>query len=226
MEVVWENEEIMVVNKPAGLLTLRENGVRGESVQDWAEKNLKVGGDRGGIAHRLDRETSGALLIAKKLDSLKFLMKQFKKRKIDKEYVALVHGWIEPREGRVKLPLANKGKGDVRQGVRYDGKMADTAWATVERFLQGEEKLSLLNLKIYTGRTHQIRVHLAHLGYPVFADSKYLNSSQMKLDRQVLDRHFLHARKIAFDLPNGQRQEVVVELPKELAGLVGGLERC
>ena len=193
LEIVWQNSDVMVVNKPSGMICIRE-----DNPKKWPV-----------VAHRLDKETSGCLLMAKNLESLEFLMGQFKNRKIDKEYLALVHGWIEPKEGRMRLPLA-KGR------VRYDGKMADTAWETVKRFIKDEEKLSLLRLKIYTGRTHQIRVHLAHLGHPVFADSKYLNKRQMKLDRQIFNRHFLHARKIGFSLPDGLRQEVVVEMPQEL----------
>jgi RluA family pseudouridine synthase len=210
MEIVWQNDNIMVVNKLSGMVCIRD-----ETLKEWPV-----------IAHRLDKETSGALLMAKNLKALRFLMSQFKNRKVDKDYVALVHGWLEPKKGRIKLPLAKVGKGDVRQGIRYDGKVADTAWETVERFLKDGSKLSLLNLKIYTGRTHQIRVHLNHLGHPVFADSKYLNKVQMSADRQVLDRHFLHARKIGFNLLNGQRQEVVAELPKKLVDFINKLKRC
>jgi 23S rRNA pseudouridine1911/1915/1917 synthase len=200
MEIVWQNNDIMVVNKPSGMLCFRE-----ETPTEWPV-----------MAHRLDKETSGALLMAKNPESLKFLMDLFKRRKMDKEYLALVHGWIEPSEGRIKLPLANKGAGDVRRSVRYDGKMADTSWEVVERLKKYGEKLSLLKIKIYTGRTHQIRVHMAHLGYPVFSDSQYLHKNLMRADREILKRHFLHAHKIAFDLPNGGRKEVVVDLPKEL----------
>ena len=199
-EVLWENGDVVVVNKPSGMICERD-----ESLKDWPI-----------VAHRLDKETSGALIMAKNEVSLKMLMAQFKNRRIDKEYTALVHGWIEPKDGRVKLPLANMGRGDVRHGVRYDRKMADTAWETIERYSLNGEKLSLIRLKIYTGRTHQIRVHMAHLGYPVYSDSQYLNKQQMKQDRQVLDRHFLHSSKIGFSLPDGSRKEVEVELPKDL----------
>ncbi len=200
MEIVWENHDVVVVNKPSGVLCFRD-----EQPKEWPV-----------MAHRLDRETSGALVMAKNPEALKFLMNQFKNRKINKEYLTLVHGWIEPKEGRIKLPLGNRGTGDVRRSVRYDGKMADTVWKTLERIEKYEERLSLLKIKIYTGRTHQIRVHLAHLGHPVFSDGQYLNKAQMKKDRLVLGRHFLHAYKIGFRLADGKEQEVVVDLPKEL----------
>lgn len=205
MDIVWENDDVMVVSKPSGMLCFRE-----DEPTEWPV-----------MAHRLDKETSGVLMMAKNPESLRFLMDQFKRRKIDKEYLALVHGWIEPKDGRVKLPLANKGAGDVRRSVRYDGKMADTAWETVERLEKDGQKLSLLKIKIYTGRTHQIRVHMAHLGHPVFSDSQYLNKALLEKDRQVLKRHFLHAHKISFKLPNGDRKELVVDLSKELVEVLG-----
>lgn len=195
---------MLVINKPSGMLCVRD-----ESLTEWPV-----------IAHRLDKETSGCLLMAKNLKSLRFLMKQFKDRKVDKEYTTLVHGWIEPKEGRIRLPLANRGQGDVRWGVRYDGKVADTAWDTVKRFASDGEDLSLLKVKIFTGRTHQIRVHLSHLGYPVFSDSQYLSKFQYKLDRQKLDRQFLHASKIVFSLLDGTRQVVQADMPRELLDLV------
>lgn len=204
LDIIWENDDMLVINKPSGMLCVRD-----ESLSEWPI-----------IAHRLDKETSGCLLMAKNLKALRFLMKQFKDRKVDKEYTALVHGWIEPKEGRVRLPLANRGQGNVRQGVRYDGKMADTAWRTVERLTKDGEDLSLLKVRIYTGRTHQIRVHLSHLGYPVFSDSQYLGKAQLRLDGQRLNRQFLHASKIAFSLLDGVRQAIVAELPQNLLDLI------
>ena len=208
LKVIWQNDDVMVVNKPNGMICVRD-----ETLKEWPV-----------IAHRLDKETSGALLLAKNLKSLRWLMDQFKERKVDKEYVALVHGWIEPREGRVKLPLSSKRRGGVRKAIRYDGKMADTAWKMVKKFSKDGQKYSLLKIKIYTGRTHQIRVHLAHLGYPVYSDSQYLHRKQMWLDRQVLSRHFLHASKIEFSLLDGSKKEVEVELPNELSSFIDGLK--
>jgi 23S rRNA pseudouridine1911/1915/1917 synthase len=210
LEVVWENEDILVVNKPNGMVCVRE-----EYPKEWPV-----------VAHRLDKETSGALVLAKNSKALEYLMGQFKKRKIDKEYVALVHGWVEPLEGRIKLPLGNKNAGDVRRSVRYDGKMADTAWKVIDKFKKDDLKFSLLRLKIYTGRTHQIRVHLSHLGYPIFADSQYLSGSQSKLDRKILKRHFLHAKKIGFHLENGEKKEVEVSLSSDLQKVLDSLVRC
>ena len=130
IEVVWQNEEAMVINKPAGVVVNRAESVKGETVQDWVEKQDwwqtgekdEVFKKRSGVAHRLDKETSGCLLIAKNEASLRNLMRQFKARETEKEYLTLVHGWIEPVEGRVKLPLSRSVNDRKKQEVRYGGK--------------------------------------------------------------------------------------------------------
>lgn len=247
-KIVWEDEEIAVLDKPAGMVSTRSGSVREITVQDWVEEKINLdfkkregGGsememeefvNRSGLAHRLDKETSGCLLVAKNAVSLSRLMAQFKKRKIDKEYVSLLHGEMEPGEGRIRLPMA-RAEG-YRQEIRFDGKTADTEWRVEKRYEgmsddrwkgmgQWGESLSLVNLKIYTGRMHQIRVHMAHLGYPVFGDSRYLNKKQSEMDRLILRRHFLHSRKIIFELKNGQRQEVVAEIGEDLEKVLGKL---
>ena len=243
IEIVWENEEALVINKPAGMVVNRAESVKGETIQDWAEKqdwwkkenSDEVFNNRSGIAHRLDKETSGCLLIAKNSQTLKELMSQFKKREIEKEYITLVHGWIEPEEGRVKLPLARSRVDRKKQKVRYDGKVADTIWKRTETFeglnkegWQGKEpwgsKLSLVRIQLMTGRMHQIRVHMSHLGYPIFADEKYLNREQWKKDSLVLRRQFLHAEKIGFKV-GGEKFEVIAPLNKELKECVDLLKK-
>lgn len=234
IEIVWENEDVLVINKPAGVVVNRVESVKEETIQDWVEEQEwwqkeekeEVFVQRSGVAHRLDKETSGCLLIAKNSESLKELMAQFKKRETEKEYVALVHGWIEPKEGRVKLPLGRNQNDRKKQEVRYDGKVADTIWRRVGVYKgvdkegwQGREpwgsKLSLVRIQLMTGRMHQIRVHLSHLGYPIFADEKYLNREQREKDILVLRRHFLHAEKLGFRV-KGERVEVSAPLNEDL----------
>lgn len=235
IEVMWQNEEALVINKPAGLVVNRAESVKEETVQDWvekqdwwqeAEKDVEFK-KRSGLAHRLDKETSGCLLIAKTAESLKSLMSQFKKRQTEKYYLALVHGWIEPEEGQLKLPLARSVVDRKKQEVRYDGKMAETRWKRKEKYEGAEmkdwwgrepwgEKLSLVEIRLMTGRMHQIRVHLAHLGYPILADEKYLGGEQWQRDSQLLSRHFLHAEKIVFRLLSGKKKEVKAGLSEEL----------
>lgn len=202
MEVVWENDQVMVINKPKGMVCVRE-----ENPKKWPV-----------VAHRLDKETSGCLLMAKDPETLKFLMNEFRQRRVDKTYLALVHGILEPETGKIKLPLGTPDKGNFRQGVRFDGKMAETEWRVLKRF----NNLSFLRVRTYTGRKHQIRAHLAHLGYPLFSDSRYLNKRQLAVDRKRLNRQFLHAERLKFSLPSGEKKEVVIKLPEELRKLVYG----
>ena len=243
IEVVWENKEALGINKPAGVVVNRAESVKEKTIQDWVEEQKwwkkeekdEVFKNRSGIAHRIDKETSGCLLIAKNPKTLNELMSQFKKRETKKEYLALVHGWIEPKEGRIRLPLARSGTDRKKQEVRYDGKMADTIWKRTDIFAgidkeewRGKEpwgdRLSLVNIKLMTGRMHQIRVHLSHLGYPIFADEKYLNKEQWGRDSLILKRHFLHAEKIGFKI-TGEKIEVVAPLNEELKKCVTLLKR-
>jgi len=244
IEVIWQNDEAVVINKPAGLVVNRAESVKEETVQDWVEKQdwwKKTDKDnefkkRSGLAHRLDKETSGCLLIAKKPESLKSLMAQFKRRETEKYYLALVHGWIEPEEGRLKLPLARSVVDRKKQEVRYDGKMAETLWRRKEKYegvkmndWWGREpwgnRLSLVEIRLMTGRMHQIRVHLAHLGFPIFSDEKYLGGEQWQRDNQLLTRHFLHAEKIVFRLLNGEKKEIKADLSQELNMCLQMMER-
>lgn len=244
IEIIWENEEALVINKPSGMVVNRADSVKDKTIQDWIEEQEwwqkkeddEVFRSRSGLAHRLDKETSGCLLIAKNVKTLGELMSQFKKREIEKEYVALVHGWIEPEEGRVKLPLARSMTDRKRQVIRYDGKMADTIWKRIDIFMGmnkegwwGKEpwgdRLSLVEIVLMTGRMHQIRVHLSHLGYPIFSDEKYLNKEQVGRDSLILRRHFLHAKKIGFRITEKKKIEVVAPLSEELEKCMSCLKR-
>lgn len=194
-KVLYEDEYLKVVDKPAGMVV---NRVEGGPL----------------FAHRLDKETSGCLLIAKEQKVLEKLMLSFKNREVKKEYLAVVHGRLEPREGTIKLPIGRlKGDG-VRRAVRVEGRMSETSWLVERHF----DNLSLVRLFPTTGRTHQLRVHLSHLGHPIVGDFLYLNDSQRKIDRAKYDRHLLHAAVIEFPHPvTGVR--VRVESPLNLLEL-------
>lgn len=220
----------MVVNKPPFVVVNRAESITGETVQDWAEKKLGITNQelgikgeaeevfrkRSGVAHRLDKETSGCLLIAKNPASLKSLLSQFHDREIKKEYLALVHGRLTPKEGTIRLPLSRSRFDREKWEVKYSGKMAETTWR-VEKYFK---EATLVRLFPKTGRTHQIRVHLAHLGYPIFSDERYLTKSKIALDREKLPSHFLHAERIGFRDMAGKWQTVVAPLPDEAAKLL------
>lgn len=240
--VIYEDENVIVVNKPSGMTVNKADTEKGVTVADWVENNFdflklemkdsgEVGSvfwERKGIAHRLDKETSGALIIAKNSTALADLMDQFKRRKIKKEYLALVHGKVEPKEGTVKLPLRRGRKDRRKWQVGADGKQAETSWKVEGYYLApgnnlGGEVWTLVRLFPKTGRTHQIRVHMSHLGYPLVSDSKYLNPKKVGADRRLLSGHALHAAKISFTLLDGKKVKVEVPMRDDLSMLVDKL---
>lgn len=234
LTVLWEDDDILVVNKPPFVVVNRAESIKGETVQDWAERRLnipemglsadnrddKVFLQRSGVAHRLDKETSGCLIIAKNPKALVTLLKQFKERKIKKEYLALVHGHLKPMAGTVRLPLARSRFDREKWEIKYSGKSAETTWM-VERYYR---LTSLVRLFPKTGRTHQIRVHLAHLGCPIYSDEKYLTRSLVVPDRERLSHHFLHAEKIGFFDMGGGYREVSAPLPSDMTELLLWIE--
>ncbi len=237
IDVLYEDNETLVINKPVGLVVNRADSVNAPTVQDWIEERLgeaffqyddKVFRQRSGFCHRLDKETSGCLVIAKNPDALRYYLKLFKERKLTKEYVALVHGKVEPNEGTVILPMKRSLFDREKWQVHYEGKKAVTSWTVLDRFKFGNSEhwknsLTYLRLNLKTGRTHQIRVHLSFLGWPIFADEKYLNKELASRDREFLSHHFLHAERIEFKNFAGEKITVVAPLPNDCQGLLKGL---
>lgn len=234
IEVLYEDNETLVINKPVGLVVNRADSVSSPTVQDWIEKRLgeeffqytdKVFRQRSGFCHRLDKETSGCLVIAKTPKALHYYLKLFKKRELTKEYVSLVHGLVEPDEGTVVLPLKRSRLDRERWQVHYEGKRAETSWKVLKRYRyenseHWKNSLTYLRLNLKTGRTHQIRVHLSFLGWPIFADEKYLNKELTVRDRQFLNHHFLHAERISFLNFSGEKILVEAPLPSDCSLLL------
>ena len=225
LTILWEDDDILVVNKPALVVVNRAESIKGETVQDWAERQPwfptpspreEIFIRRSGVAHRLDKETSGCLVIAKNPKALTALLAQFKAREVKKEYLALVHGHLLPGEGTIRLPLARSRHDREKWEIKYSGKAAETAWK-VEKYYR---RTSLVRLYPKTGRTHQIRVHLAHLGFPIYADEKYLTRSLVSPDRERLAHHFLHAERIGFFDMGRVWREVSAPLPGDMAKLL------
>jgi len=223
---LFEDEALLVLDKPAGVVVNRAETVPGETVQDWFVDNFselieaeedETFNKRLGMVHRLDKETSGCLLWAKQAKALKELMRQFKQREVQKEYIALVHGRLAPQEGTIRLPITRDSQDRHKRAVSYEGKQAETSWQVIKRLKGDQYEYSLVKVEPKTGRTHQIRVHLNHLGHAVVADSKYLKDKRFKRDREKLKRQFLHAYKIGFVHPmNGEVIMVESKLPSEL----------
>lgn len=226
LPILFEDRDLLVIDKPSGIVVNKSDTTSGEeTVQDLVEDKIEKtdeGKDseyalRGGIVHRLDKETSGLLLIAKNKQAFENLQSQFKARTVDKDYIALAHGQIKPDAGEINVPVGRLPWNRKRFGVLSGGRESRTLYNTLETNGEGKDALTLIRLKPQTGRTHQIRVHLKYLNHPIFADPVYGGRKTSRNDRKILDRVFLHAYSISFNHPkNGKRVILTSPLPKEL----------
>lgn len=232
LDILFENEDLIVINKQSGVTVNRSETTNGDTLQDIIEKSYEIDPreeaefvDRSGIVHRLDKETSGALIIAKNSNAFKLLQAQFKERRVEKEYVALSHGEIKPEAGEINAPVGRLPWNRKRFGVLSGGREAVTGYRVEKNYKLEGEDLSFVRLFPKTGRTHQIRVHLKHINHPIFADELYGGRKTAREDRKMLGRIFLHAQKITFFDPK-TNEKIVCEapLPKELSDLLEKLD--
>ncbi|MBI5031974.1 MAG: RluA family pseudouridine synthase [Chloroflexi bacterium] len=234
LDILYEDDDLIVINKPAGMVVHPAAGHSAGTLVNAILAHcphLNVGGvERPGIVHRLDSETSGIIVVAKNDATMRDLQAQFKSRRVHKTYLALVDGIVKPPRGKIDAPIGRDPKHRQKMAVVTQGKTRASVTiyrtlATLERpstaplsstLLRSARDVSrytLLEAQPQTGRTHQIRVHLAFLGFPVVADSIY-GRTQNALG---LTRQFLHAWKISFTLPrDGREVNFVAPLPKEL----------
>ena len=194
-KIAYEDENVLVLNKPAGLLSM----AKGEYCP---EKTLE---DYGLLVHRLDRDTSGVVILAKNPEVQTFLRKQFQDRKAHKTYYAVIEGHPKMEEANINLPIARDLKHKTQFRVDAQGRPSETYYKVVKE----NAELSLVKLKPKTGRTHQLRVHMKYLGTPILGDRVYSE------DFEGTPRLFLHAYSLEVTLPGGNRQTFVAELPKE-----------
>lgn len=254
LSIIYEDSELLIVNKPPGLVVNRSQTIKEDTLQDKVEKYLKlhVTSDlpcrqagklqvtdefirRSGVVHRIDRETSGLLIVAKTKRAFEDLQVQFKAREVKKEYLGLVHGWVKANTGVISSVIGRLGKfgkfGVLNRAGSRGGKMTGresvTSYQVLKR-LEIKEKIfedlvkefgkklknffeeegreySYLRILPFTGRTHQIRVHLKSISHPVVADSLYSGRRFQKLDPKFCPRMFLHASKIEFLHPKDQK---------------------
>jgi len=237
LDILFENESYLIINKQSGVIVNRSDTTKNEdTLQDKIEKqNLVDKNDsseefvkRSGIVHRLDKETSGILIIAKNSVSFFSIQKQFKDRAVEKSYIALSHGRISPSSGVIKAHVGRLPWNRKRFGVISGGRESTTFYQ-VENYFKNtktSEVLSLVNLFPKTGRTHQIRVHLKHIGYPIFSDQLYGGRKTARNDRKVLSRIFLHAESISFIDPiSSERVSYKSSLPKSLKDFLETLDK-
>lgn len=232
LAVVYEDADLLVVNKPAGMVVHPAPGhVRGTLVNALLGRDpglAEVGGpERSGVVHRLDRETSGLLLVAKNSAAFGKLQRQFKTRRVEKTYLALVEGVLDVSNGRVEAPVARDPAHRQRMAVLAEnrgGRKATTAFRVLGNYMstmsQQRHEFSLLEVDLLTGRTHQIRVHMAFIKHPVVGDRIYGRRKQ----RIPCPRQFLHAARLVFTQPStGEPVEVEAPLPADLQAVLDHL---
>lgn len=236
LDVVYEDENLAVINKPAGMSVHAgsgkdEAGNRGTMVNALLHRFnqlSQVGGElRPGIVHRLDKETSGLVLVAKSDLAHRKLAEQFSRREVKKMYIALVHGWMKRPRGTINAPISRDLIRRARMTTRRaGGRDAITHWSVAKQIEGAHGKFSLLEVRIETGRTHQIRVHLASIGHPVTGDTLYgapRPESYLGTGSGVasLERNFLHAFELQFRHPISNRPLSFQQpLPAELTNFL------
>lgn len=239
--VVFEDDDLVVIDKPAGIVVNKAQSVKGETVQDWAEKKYQISirqladkyqkeetpeeesefFQRSGIVHRLDKDTSGLLIIAKNPQAFLLLQSQFKERTVVKNYLALVHGAISPEKGTIAATVGRLPWNREKFGIIVGGRPSRTDYCVKKIYSYKNEKLSLLEVIPHTGRTHQIRIHLKYLGHSIVSDSLYAGRKTCRKDLGFCPRLFLHASHISFNQPvSGARLNFESSLPDDLEGVL------
>jgi 23S rRNA pseudouridine1911/1915/1917 synthase len=229
LTIIYEDDDLAVINKPAGMVVHpgigNETGTlvnailaRYPELADMFDDDETQ--ERLGIVHRLDKGTSGLIVVARNKASLLHLMGQFQDRTVDKSYLALLEKTPKSSLGVVDAPIARDPRQRKRMWVTRDGKEATTEFEIVDNDLQGDR--ALVKCKLLTGRTHQIRVHMAFIGCPIVGDTVYgFRKQRLKLKRQ-----FLHAAELAFDHPTtGERMEFSLQLPMSLQNILEKLKQ-
>jgi 23S rRNA pseudouridine1911/1915/1917 synthase len=233
LNVIYEDDSLIVIDKPAGLVVHPAAGVSSGTLANALAFHFKqlskhAGALRPGIVHRLDRDTSGLMVVAKSESAHEHLSDQFRAREVFKSYVALVHGRVREESGRIEEPIARDPRQRTRMAVVRGGRPALSLY-TVRR---AYERFTLLDVQIKTGRTHQIRVHLAHLKHPVVGDKVYnggrdatVADVRARAAVRAMGRQFLHAERLGFRHPQtGEPLSFHAPLPEELSRMLESLE--
>lgn len=223
LKVLYEDAQILIINKDAGMVVHPAGGHRSGTLVNailhhCGEDLQGIGGElRPGIVHRLDKNTSGVMVIAKSQKALEDLASQFKARKVRKEYLALVAGVPSPYCGRIETEIGRSRHDRKKMSATPTrGRHAITNYEVIEKF----DKFSLLRVRIETGRTHQIRVHLAHIRHPVLGDMTYGGKAASQPDLSI-DRQMLHAHRLEFSHPlTGKPQEALAPLPQDMTNVI------
>jgi len=230
-EIIYEDNSLFVIVKPSGWIVNEASTTKKQPVlQTWLRKfNYPLVDDvdsRHGIVHRLDKETSGVMIVAKNKDSFDKLQAEFKNREVQKTYIALVHGKIEPPEGEINLPVGRLPWRRDRFGIIAGGRPSQTFYKVIEFFPGNNAGHTLIEFYPKTGRTHQIRIHCKYLGHAIVADEFYAGRKTARNDRLWCSRLFLHAKEIEFTHPvTGKRVKYSSGLPEDLTEVLEKIKR-
>jgi 23S rRNA pseudouridine1911/1915/1917 synthase len=247
LDIVYEDDDLAIVNKPAGMMVhagagatddARNRGTLVNALLHHFKTLSAVGGElRPGIVHRLDRATSGLMVVAKNDESHRRLAKQFSSREVHKTYIALVHGWPKQDRGTIQSPISRHSQKRTRMTTRgYGGREAVTHYLVQQKINSPYGKFALVELKIETGRTHQIRVHMSSLGHPVVGDALYGAPGELRSQSNkrraagmpailALNRNFLHSAVLELEHPRSQEKlRFSRPLPNDLQNLLASLE--
>ena len=228
IDIIYEDNDIIIVNKPKGMVVHPANGnpdgTLVNAIMAICKDSLSgIGGElRPGIVHRLDKDTSGLLVVAKNDKAHINMSEQIKDRKVKKTYIALVRGIISENEATINMPIGRSTKDRKKMTVTKNGKEAVTHFKVLNRYTTSKGSYTLLEIKIDTGRTHQIRVHMAEIGHPVIGDMVYSNG---KNEFDVIGQ-CLHAKKLEFCHPiTGKEMSFEAPLPEYFENIINFLEK-
>jgi 23S rRNA pseudouridine1911/1915/1917 synthase len=222
LDIIYEDADLVAINKPAGMVVHPAHGnesgtLVNAALSHWPEMRRVTGEERAGVVHRLDKDTSGVIVLAKTNEALKSLQAQFKARTTSKRYTALVEGIPASSTGIIEAPIGRDPRQRKRMAVTKGGRPSKTRYTVVESF----NNHALLDIDLHTGRTHQIRVHMTWLGHPVAGDRVY---GHRKPSVSLKDRIFLHAAELQVDSPStGERLKFIAPLPDELTRVLESL---
>ncbi len=223
LEILYEDNDIIVVNKPKGMVVHPANGnpdgTLVNAIMSICKDSLSgIGGEiRPGIVHRLDKDTSGVIVVAKNDKAHINMSEQIKNHEVEKTYIALVRGFVKENEATINMPIGRSSKDRKKMAVTKEGKSAITHFKVIERF----GNYTLLEVKIETGRTHQIRVHLTEIGYPIVGDTVYSNGK----NEWNIQGQCLHAKSLKFKHPiTGKEMFIEAPLPEYFENVISELK--
>lgn len=227
IDIIYEDKDIIVVNKPKGLVVHPANGnpdgTLVNAIMAICKDSLSgIGGEiRPGIVHRLDKDTSGLLIVAKNDKAHINMCEQIKNREVKKTYIALVRGTVPENEATINMPIGRSTKDRKKMTVTKNGKEAVTHFKVLKRYTTNKGSYTLLEVKIDTGRTHQIRVHMAEIGHPIIGDAVYSNGK----NEFGIEGQCLHAKSLEFKHPITEKEmKLEASLPKYFQEIIVSLE--